>query len=186
MAEDITDFRTVNKAELARILDVSAMTINNWVTRGCPVAQMVGPNKKWAFNLAQVVDWRMEQAKKAAKGEAKSVDLDEAKRRKLVAEAEMAELDLEVRQGQLVEIEAVAKTVGDDYANMRAKLLSIPSKISPQLVGVESVTRIQSVLDKVVSEALEELISDKVYENESVDSSAGGEEEGQPQAAAEA
>ena len=77
---------------------------------------------------------------------------DEARTRKMNAEAELSELDLAKVRNQLVIVEDVVKAWTDTLANLKAKLTSIPSKASESDAGV-----IQAMLADLMNEALEEL-----------------------------
>jgi len=159
-----SDLPHVTKAELGRLMGASIPTVSQWVSKGCPYVQKGSKGKQWIFNVPDVVAWRGEQIAIQAVGDTKSLDIDEARRRKVAAEAALTELDLSVRRGELVEVEVVADTVGEDYANLRAKLLSFPVKLAPQVVGMEDAGEIQSLSESLIHEALEELVSDGLYE----------------------
>lgn len=146
-------------------MGVTSNTITQWVGKGCPYVQKGGQGKSWVFNMPDVIAWREEQIALQAVGDTASLDIDEARRRKLAAEAALAELDVSKRRGEVVEIEDVAAAVGDDYANVRAKLMSLPTKAAPQLAIIEDSAEAQAVLEKLVHEALEELTADGIYES---------------------
>lgn len=156
----------LGKQELATFLGISFPSIGHWVARGCPYVTKGGLGKKWEFNTAEVVAWREAQAADKAQGDVSSTDIDEARRRKMAAEAAMTELDLQVRRGELVEIETVAEAVGEDYANVRAKLLSMPSKLAPQLAVSDDPLACLALLETGIHEALEELTKDDNYASE--------------------
>jgi len=172
--------RHVNKVDLAALMGVSSVTIGQWVSKGCPYVQKGAAGKAWVFDVPEVVGWREQQVALQAVGDTKSLDIDEARRRKLAAEAALSELDLAVRKGELVEIESVASAVAEEYANVRAKLLGLPTKVAPQAIGITETAELQSLLESVVTEALEELVRDGVYSAEGATEAEGGE----PQAAA--
>ena len=56
---------------------------------------------------------------------------DEARTRKMNAEAELSELDLAKVRNQLVIVEDVVKAWTDTLANLKSKVTSIPSKAAP-------------------------------------------------------
>lgn len=174
----------VSKAELANIYGVSLPTISQWVNKGCPWITKGSPGKQWRFNTADVTTWREEHVAQQIQGDTSQLDIDEARRRKLAAEAAMMELDLAKRRGEVIEIEQVAAIMGDDYANVRAKLLSLPTKLAPMLVGIEDTLECKALIERGVTEALEELTADAIYSGEISDSEDQGPEEGEPQAAA--
>ena len=90
-------------------------------------------------------------------GDAGAIDLEEAKRRKMAAEAALAEVELEKVRGTLVEMETIEKTWTELVANCRAKLLSIPAKTSPEVFAAENLTEVKAVLKGAILEALNEL-----------------------------
>ena len=82
---------------------------------------------------------------------------DEARTRKVNAEAEIAELELAKVRNQLVLVEDVVKAWTDTLANLKAKLTSIPSKAAPMVASESEAGIIQSMLSDLMNEALEEL-----------------------------
>lgn len=82
---------------------------------------------------------------------------DEARTRKVNAEAEIAELELKKIHGELVVADDVVSAWNDVLAALKAKLMSIPAKGAP-IVSAESNTGVcKSVLEDLIMEALEEL-----------------------------
>ena len=61
--------------------------------------------------------------------------------------------------GSLIEIEAVASVVGQEYATVRSKLMAIPSRAAPQVIGL-SIVAVKALLDDMIFEALDELTAD--------------------------
>lgn len=174
----------LTKADLAKCLGVSLPTVTSWVRKGCPYVEKGSKARPWIFNTASVIAWREDQAALNAVGDTASLDIDEARRRKLAAEAAMVELDLSKRRGEVIEIEEVAGVVGDDYANVRAKLLALPTKLAPQLIGIEDPAECQALIERGVAEALEELTADGIYSSDVPDFEDQGAEESEPKAAA--
>lgn len=174
----------VSKAELANLYGLSLPTIGQWVNKGCPWITKGAPGKQWKFNTADVATWREEHIAQQVQGDTSQLDIDEARRRKLAAEAAMMELDLAKRRGEVIEIEQVAAIIGDDYANVRAKLLSLPTKLAPMLTGIEDPLECKALIERGVTEALEELTADGIYSGEISDPEDLGSEESEPQAAA--
>jgi len=79
-------------------------------------------------------------------------------------QANKAALEAKALIGALVPVEEVADVVGEEYANVRAKLLSLPSKVAPSLVGLTT-REIKAELDDLVREALTELSADEGAEH---------------------
>ena len=89
-----------------------------------------------------------------------NMNLDEAKRVKenYLALREQLEYDREARL--VVAVEDVTRAVGEEYARVRTRLLSIPSEHAPRIHRLKSVLEIQDALHGIIVEALEELTRD--------------------------
>lgn len=102
-------------------------------------------------------------------GEGKPTDFDDAKARKMAAEAELAEIELATKRGELVPVSVAITRVVDEYTAVRSKLLAIPSKMAP-LVAAESAEAVcRALLLQIITEALNELVG-----------SSGGGDDGGP------
>lgn len=169
--------RLVNRSELAEVLGVSLVTVDNWTAAGCPfrrkpVRKGVG---QWEFEVGAVVEWRLERERKSALGELANVTEIEARRRKLAAEAAMAEHELAVAQGKAASIADAERTWGRMIAAARAKFLSMGAKLGPQVAIESDLETCKALIDAANAEALAELSSydpgpvDESPEEESVE-----------------
>jgi phage terminase Nu1 subunit (DNA packaging protein) len=93
-------------------------------------------------------------------------DLDLSKERARLAkeQADKQEMLNAVMRGELLERGAVDDAVIAAFARVRAKMLSVPSKCAPLVVGVETATEVQETLRRSVHDALQEL-SDTLVED---------------------
>ena len=82
---------------------------------------------------------------------------DEARTRKVNAEAEIAELELAKLKGVLVVAEDVTGAWEDVLGAFKGKLLSIPSKAAPVVASELEPGGCQKVLEDLINEALTEL-----------------------------
>ena len=82
---------------------------------------------------------------------------DEARTRKVNAEAEIAELELAKVRGALVVADDVVKAWDDVLSALKGKLLSIPTKAAPVVSAESEAGSCQKILEDLVNEALEEL-----------------------------
>ena len=82
---------------------------------------------------------------------------DEARTRKVNAEAEIAELELAKVRGELVIAEDVVKAWDDVLAALKGKLMSIPTKAAPVVSAEPEAGSCQKILEDLINEALEEL-----------------------------
>ena len=92
-------------------------------------------------------------------GDDDTYDLTQERARLAHHQANKAALEAETFRGELVPTEQVADVVGEEYANVRAKLLAIPTKAAPVLVGL-CTRAIKERLDDFIVDALEELSAD--------------------------
>jgi hypothetical protein len=86
-----------------------------------------------------------------------NTSFDEARRIKEVYLALLNRLDYETKSGQVVMVADAAKLVGEEYAKVRTRLLSIPSNWAPQVHRCKTVAEVNALLERAIIEALEEL-----------------------------
>ena len=92
-------------------------------------------------------------------GDCDSFDLTSERARLAHFQANKAQMEAAQVAGSLIEIEAVADVVGQEYLNVRSKLLAIPSRAAPQLIGL-SISAANGLLYDLICEALAELTAD--------------------------
>lgn len=151
--------RLVNQMELAGIFGVSTVTIRAWERKGCPCEERGRAGVPSKYNTADVARWREEQAVLSASGDTSAMDMEEARRRKVAAEAALAEHELSLRRGEAILIEHIAGIVGEEYDNIRATFTSLPGDIAAELEHRPAV-EIQELLNAKISEILHGLSAD--------------------------
>jgi len=82
---------------------------------------------------------------------------DEARTRKVHAEAQIAELELAKVKGELVIAEDVVKAWEDVLGALKGKLLNIPAKAAPVVASESDAGSCQIICEDLINEALEEL-----------------------------
>ncbi|MDB2414197.1 hypothetical protein N9W34_00320 [Rickettsiales bacterium] len=93
--------------------------------------------------------------------------------RLLKAQADMAEIELAERTGELVTVERVEADWSQMVTACRAKMLSIPTKTAYQISNLKDTHEIEKFLKRTIFEALSELAT---YESEEEDISADDED----------
>lgn len=88
---------------------------------------------------------------------AMALTYDEARTRKVAAEAEIAELELARIRGTLCLTDDVVKAWETVLHACRAKLLAMPSKLAPNVVNETDISAIKDIIESQVREALDEL-----------------------------
>jgi hypothetical protein len=114
--------------------------------------------------------WYIRYLQAALKRRSGSEPIDETGRtvqqerlRLLSAEAELKELELGRERGEFIALPDLEKMIADLVATTNAQILSVASRIAPQLID-ESRTDIESKIDRALKDALRVLASN--YQNE--------------------
>lgn len=122
--------------------------------------------------------YRLTDVLPALVGGGRPTDLDDAKARKLAAEAELAELELAKARGEVVAIGDAAKLIAEEYTAVRSKLLALPTKLAP-LLNTDNTEATRALLARGIHEALDELVGAVSGGDEGgAAEGAGGESEG--------
>ena len=93
-----------------------------------------------------------------------SEGLKAAQTRFVTAQAELKEAELAENRGELHRASAIAKVWMDNVLNAKTRLLAIPTKVGPLLVGQELQTIVKK-LKEAIYEALKELAD---YDSEKI------------------
>jgi DNA-binding transcriptional MerR regulator len=147
----------VNREKLAELLGCSLRTIDEYKRQGMPGEAPKRPGDQWKFDTAASVEWLRQRERQSALGEIATIDESEAKRRKLAAEAAMAELDLAKAEEMAVAVQDFSKAWAGMIGSARAKLLGLGSKLGPGLAIIEDAAECSSAVDAGIGEALQEL-----------------------------
>lgn len=119
---------TYSMTRAAAILEIHRNTLSAWISRGCPTADGVDHvgGDEWQISIPAVVDWRIKCAVDDAVGGLLSPDgkisKDEADRRKAVAQARLAEIDVDERERTVV-------LLSDANANMTDFCMALRSGV---------------------------------------------------------
>lgn len=148
----------VNKRQLADILGLAEETLTQY--QKDPTFPILHKRKGRGgsdYETADVIAWLERRKINQTVGNQDLIDLEEGRRRKMAAEAGIAEIELMKEQGKVVEIEVVADAIGEQLSNLRAKMLSLPSKVAGQVYTAKDVKEIKAILDDAIYEALNEV-----------------------------
>ena len=95
----------------------------------------------------------------------KLIPIEEIRKKKLQAETELAELELEKERGNLLPVKYVERQWGNLVLNCKSKLLSIPSKLAPVLANETDINISKNIIEQSINEALIELAKANDIEN---------------------
>ena len=82
----MTVAQTFSLNELAGLVGVTRQTVDRWLKQGCPFVEKADRDrgKEWRLSLPAVIEWREKRAVEQAIGDTSRLDIDEARRRKLL------------------------------------------------------------------------------------------------------
>jgi len=157
----------LNRSQMAGHLGVAMTTLDDWVKRGCPFVEKGGRGQQWKFNSAEVRSWRDSDIREEVTG-VNNATIEELKRRKLEAETEQAELDLDVAKELVAPIEQIERAMSKAFGEVRASLRNVlPGRAVRRLIGEINETKFKKVLLEEVDQALEALSNDElIYEDD--------------------
>lgn len=144
----------VNRQELSQAMGISLPTVDRWIRDGCPVKQRGAKGVAWEFNLPDIVAWWGERQRQAAAGDAPT-DIEDAKRRKIAAEAALAELELAKAKSEVAPIRDFERAQAAAFAAIRANVMNVPQRVVIQLLGETDETTFKQKLRAELTLALE-------------------------------
>ena len=125
---------TVNQAELAAALKVSPKTVQQWDRDGLAEAARIGMDgREVRYDAVAAFWWYHERELARAVAAVDTSAMDQAKLRKMEAEAGSKELDLAEKRGELVPLDDVGDLVKESLMAVDSVLRHAPSRFAPAL-----------------------------------------------------
>jgi hypothetical protein len=87
----------------------------------------------------------------------KLIPIDEIKKKKLQAETDLAELELEKERGNVIEVKLIERQWSNLVIGCKSKLLSIPTKLAPILANETDINLVKNIIEQTINQALLEL-----------------------------
>jgi len=137
------------------VAHLRAQTLNGWVSQaGYPQPERVSqrPGQPHGWRYATVLKWFAADGTGQAK-----IDEREIRRRKLAADALLAELELAIAKKRFIPIDEFKKAASAMVVNCRSKLLGMGSKLGPLLAIETDPRECLKLIQKEAEEALEEI-----------------------------
>lgn len=105
--------------------------------------------------------YRLADVAEALVGGGKPANFEDAKTRKMSADAVLAEIEVARARREVASLSIISHVVADEYSAVRAKMLGLPDKLAPLLEASDGIDEKREILRRGVHEALEELSSDR-------------------------
>lgn len=139
-----------NQRELAALVGYTPRQIGNLADDGT-VTTLV-ENGRRLYPLPDAVHQVIAHKETLARGksESKLNPLDEARLRKLEADAQAAELDLQERRGELLDRPLVERALQELLQALKAQLVQFAPRYESDLVGLESRLKVRAILKPAI------------------------------------
>lgn len=134
-------------------------TIRDWQAKG-----IVPKTADYALAVQAVIAYYKRQIEEIAEASGDDDMLKAEKIRLTRAQADKVELELSLRQGELVEAHSTVLVWSKYILSCRSRLLGLPAKVAYELAGITDPALIQQILQEVVDEAIAELGSEQFIE----------------------
>ena len=148
--------------ELSVILSVTPDTVRNYVAEGMPIITKGGQGRGNGakYDIKDCVKWVKDRAVNALMGDKSLVSVEEAKRRKAIADAELQEIALAKERGEVVNVGDIQREWSDQMIELRTAMRRIPERCVLRLVGEMDESKIKKVVLGEVDDALLRIIGE--------------------------
>lgn len=136
---------------LAEMLDESPRTVETWPKLDMPVHR--DAKGRIYVDPKEAIRWVRERDIERRP----PTDIEEARARKLSAEAELAEHELAKARNELMTVADYDRVVGDAFSRVDGKLLALASRLAGAVVGVQTPAEGHKRIEKLVEEIRDEL-----------------------------
>ncbi|MCB5259357.1 MAG: hypothetical protein LHW48_02640 [Candidatus Cloacimonetes bacterium] len=145
----------VNTNVLAKLFGVTSRYVNQLAKEG--VLEKRAPGR-WPLeqNVNRYIEFLRSGKKDPEEQESKSIYWEE-KAKHEAAKREMAELQLAKLKNQMHDATTIELVMTDMLTTFKNRLLALPQKVSPKIIGLKSIAEVNEALALEINEALTEL-----------------------------
>ena len=111
---------------------------------------------QWLFDLTKVLAWRESKLKDEVSSPER-IELDEAKRRKIAAEAAILEIELQSKRRKVLPRDEVEQSLTHTFITLKQRLRTIPERVAPQIINRRLEQGVRELLLNEIDDALLEL-----------------------------
>ncbi|MBN1077718.1 hypothetical protein [Clostridium botulinum] len=154
---DSVDQVTVSSTVLANLFGLTTRRIRQLENEGV-IKKIARGKYSLQDNIKSYITFIKTSADlKESKTEEGKIDYDEEHALLERRKREKIELELASMRGTMHFSEDVERVMNDMLSNFRAKILALPSRVSPRLMGINTISDIQETLQSEVLDVLNEL-----------------------------
>ena len=144
--------QTVAMGALGRIINPSDRRIQQLVKEG-----VLERHEKGRYPFLSNVRAYVIYLQARADGGGTVIDLEDARKRKLGAEARLAEIELKKAEEQIISVDSHAEVIGKIGDLVRGRLTAIPSKTAPSLALEQKQVVCKEIVDMISENAYQSL-----------------------------
>lgn len=116
----------VDMSRAAELIGVSKSTLDQWHAQGMP-------KEKKGVNIHRLWEWRYEKLKAEIAEESGKPDYYKEQAGLIRSKRKLADMDVKLRQGEIVEVEKVMKYMQKTHGSVKQKLLGMGTKLAAKL-----------------------------------------------------
>lgn len=169
-SESPENFGVLTVVEVAELLDVSQKSVRNWMNdKDLPYTDSGrGRTLNWRDTLRWFIAYKIAESGNGGIPNRKSVPeltpaitetYDSALARKTRAEADLKELELATKRGQVVAVADVKNSIAKVSSSLKTAILGMPSKLSGRIFGVKERAVLRGILDREAAELCRKLMT---------------------------
>jgi hypothetical protein len=137
----------VTFSQFAKFKGVTNQYVHKWASSsGFPIV-----DGKFELEVAERVWQRRPQSRQ------KKIDFEEARTKKMEADARLAEMSADTMASQLVETQSVVETWERSFAKIKTKMTALPNKMGPILAVQDDPKIVTNQLKNAINKILNEL-----------------------------
>ena len=139
--------------DICKILDLTPQRVSQLVNEG-----IIPRHSRGRYELVKVVRAYIKYLReRALRADIKGDDYAAHRARLTKARADMAEMEREQIQEQLVPAGDIERAWVDVTQNMRQKLLAFPQRVAPEVYAAEKLVEVKNILKDNIYDALKEI-----------------------------
>jgi len=143
---------TYPAATMAKLLQITPRRLQQLVSEG-----VIPKISRGRYELAPVVQAYINYLReRTLPGMMNVVSLDEARQRKLAAEAKLAEIEVAKAEGGVVTIQIVEKSWTDLVHAVRGRLLALPQNVAAMVAVEDDTGKCEALINREIKSALAE------------------------------
>ena len=160
--------KLINKELVALMLGVSKKTITHWQKRENDPLPLAQGGRAHLYDIAPVHEWGIRQRTKdlGVASDGKVYDYQAERARLTHTQANKADLELALMQGDVIPAEQVTEAWTEIVMNVRARLLAMPTRAAHLVHAAASTDEAREILANLSREILTELATDELSDEQ--------------------